>query len=78
MKKEAPAIDTGASVSWDEFVTLLLVVDLLAREDHVRIGNAVLVGKADVVAAPTDLLRDAGQRVTGLDDIAAVTSGLHA
>ena len=78
MKKEAPAIDTGASVSWDEFVTLLLVVDLLAREDHVRVGNAVLVGKADVVAAPTDLLCDAGQRVTGLDDIAAVTGGLHA
>ena len=56
----------------------MLVVDLLARKDHVRVGNTVLVGKADVVAAPTDLLCDAGQRVTGLDDITAVTGGLHA
>lgn len=70
--------DTGASVSWDEFVILLLVVDLLAREDDVRVGNTVLVGKADVVTTPTDLLCDARQRVTGLDDIAAVTGGLHA
>lgn len=59
-------------------IILPLVVDLLAREDHVRVGNTVLVGKANVVTAPTDLLRDAGQRVTGLDDIAAVTGGLHA
>lgn len=59
-------------------IILPLVVDLLAREDHVRVGNTVLVGKANVVATPTDLLRDAGQRVTGLDDIATVTGGLHA
>ena len=62
----------------EHLVILPLVVDLLAREDYVRVGDTVLVSKADVVTAPTDLLCDAGQRVTGLDDIAAVTGGLHA
>ena len=57
--KKKEALDMGASVSWDKFITLLLVVDLLACEDDVRVGDAILVGKADVVTAPTDLLCDA-------------------
>ena len=65
-------------LSQEHLVILPLVVDLLAREDDVWVGDAVLVGKADVVTAPTDLLCDAGQRVTGLGDIAAVTSRLYA
>ena len=76
--KKKEVLDMGASFSWDKFITLLLVVNLLAREDDVRVGNTVLVGKADIVAPPTDLLCNAGQRVTGLDDIAAVTGGLYA
>ena len=70
--------DWRCLLSQEHLVILPLVVDLLAREDDVRIGDAVLVGKADVVTAPTDFLCNAGQRVTGLDDIAAITSGLHA
>ena len=70
--------DWRCLLSQEHLVILPLVVDLLAREDDVRVGDAILVGKADVVAAPTDLLCDAGQRVTGLDDIAAVTGGLYA
>ena len=70
--------DWRCLLSQEHLVILPLVVDLLAREDDVRVGDAVLVGKTDVVTAPTNLLCDAGQRVTGLDDIAAVTSGLHA
>lgn len=52
--------DWRCLLSQEHLVILPLVVDLLAREDCVRIGNTILVGKADVVTAPTDLLCDVG------------------
>ena len=51
--------DWRCLLSQEHLVILSLVVDLLAREDCVRVGDIVLVGKTDVVIAPTDLLRDA-------------------
>lgn len=52
--------DWRCLLSQEHLVILPLVVDLLAREDDVRVGDAILVSKADVVTAPTDLLCDAG------------------
>ena len=52
--------DWRCLLSQEHLVILPLVVDLLACKDDVRVGNAILVGKADVVTAPTDPLCDAG------------------
>lgn len=52
--------DWRCLLSQEHLVILPLVVNLLTREDDIRVGDTVLVGKADVVTAPTDLLCDAG------------------